>query len=75
MLPRIPYAQDFWAFSKTERELAYWHLNYETIEPYALKEYQEKLYLESEEYRVEKMVFVKRNKDTANCLIFPYRQY
>ncbi|MFM7794296.1 MAG: type ISP restriction/modification enzyme, partial [Microcystis panniformis] len=39
MLPRIPYAQEFWAFSKAGKELAYWHLNYETIEPYPLNEY------------------------------------
>ncbi len=39
MLPRIPYAQHFWAFSKAGRELASWHLNYETIEPYPLTEY------------------------------------
>ncbi|MEB3191136.1 MAG: DEAD/DEAH box helicase [Snowella sp.] len=68
MLPRIPYAQDFWAFSKAGRELAYWHLNYETIEPYNLKEYQDKLYLEPEEYRVEKMVFSKRNKDKTSIV-------
>jgi predicted helicase len=63
MLPRIPYAQDFWAFSKAGRELAQWHLNYETIEPYPLKEYQDILYLSPEDYRVQKMTFGKRNKD------------
>jgi predicted helicase len=63
MLPRIPYAEDFWAFSKAGRELAYWHLNYETIEPYPLNEYQDLLYLDEKEYRVEKMIFGKRNKD------------
>lgn len=63
MLPRIPYAEDFWAFSKAGRELAHWHLNYETIEPYPLNEYQDLLYLDEKEYRVEKMIFGKRNKD------------
>ncbi|MFM7875966.1 MAG: DEAD/DEAH box helicase [Microcystis panniformis] len=63
MLPRIPYAQEFWAFSKAGKELAYWHLNYETIEPYPLNEYQDLLYLDEKEYRVEKMIFGKRNKD------------
>jgi predicted helicase len=63
MLPRIPYAEDFWAFSKAGKELAYWHLNYETIEPYPLNEYQDLLYLDEKEYRVEKMIFGKRNKD------------
>jgi predicted helicase len=36
-LPRIPCvkkAEDFWEFSKAGRELAHWHLNYETVEPY-----------------------------------------
>jgi predicted helicase len=61
MLPRIPYCENFWAFSKAGRELAYWHLNYETIEPYDVAEWKE-LYLDAEDYRVEKMVFGK-NKD------------
>lgn len=41
MLPRIPMTKetaDFWAFSKAGRELAEWHLNYETIEPYHVAE-------------------------------------
>lgn len=36
-LPRIPCvkkAEDFRAFSKAGRDLAHWHLNYETVEPY-----------------------------------------
>ena len=39
-LPRIPFAPDFWAFSKAGKELAKWHLDYETVEPYKL-EFQE----------------------------------
>jgi predicted helicase len=63
MLPRIPYAQDFWAFSKAGRELAYWHLNYETIEPYPLTEDNSGLlFLDNEDYRVEKMSFGRRAK-------------
>jgi predicted helicase len=38
MLPRIPYAKNFWAFSVAGRNLAALHLNYETIEPYPLTE-------------------------------------
>lgn len=38
MLPRIPFARDFWAFSRAGRELGEWHLNYETIEPWPLEE-------------------------------------
>lgn len=36
MIPRIPLAPDFWAFSKAGRDLAEWHLNYETVKPYPL---------------------------------------
>ncbi len=68
MLPRIPYAKDFWEFSKAGRELAHWHLNYETIEPYPLKEYQSELYLDDADYRVEKMRFGKRNKDKTTII-------
>jgi len=41
MLPRIPFVssvEDFWAFSNAGRKLADLHLNYETIEPWPLKE-------------------------------------
>ncbi|HAC65181.1 MAG TPA: damage-inducible protein, partial [Cyanothece sp. UBA12306] len=68
MLPRIPFAKDFWLFSKAGRDLAYWHLNYEIIEPYPLKEYQELLYLSPEDYRVEKMIFGKRNQDKTTII-------
>jgi predicted helicase len=37
MIPRIPMAVDFWAFSNAGRQLADWHLNYETVEPYPLE--------------------------------------
>lgn len=37
-LPRIPLTQDFWAFSRAGEELSYWHLNYETLDPYPLEE-------------------------------------
>jgi predicted helicase len=54
-LPRIPLAQDFWAFSKAGRKLAHWHLHYETIEPYPLEEVQTQLNLDSRcFYRVTK---------------------
>jgi predicted helicase len=68
MLPRIPYAEDFWAFSKAGRELAHWHLNYEAIEPYPLVEYQSELYIDDDDYRVEKMVFGNRNKDKTTII-------
>jgi len=68
MLPRIPYAGDFWAFSQAGRELAYWHLNYETIEPYPLDEVKELLFLDADDYRVEKMTFGKRNQDKSTIV-------
>ena len=42
MLPRIPLTpgtKDFQAFSDAGRELAKWHLNYETVEPWPLGEH------------------------------------
>lgn len=38
MLPRIPKVTDFWGFSSAGRKLADLHLNYETVEPFALDE-------------------------------------
>ena len=71
MLPRIPFTADFWTFSKAGRELAYWHINYETIEPYELEEFKKELYLDEEDYRVEKMVFGK-NKNGLDKTIIIY---
>ncbi len=53
-LPRIPFAKDFWAFSKAGRKLAELHLNYETIEPWPIKEYSHG------NFRVTKMRFPKK---------------
>jgi len=69
MLPRIPYTQDFWAFSRAGRSLAHWHLNYETIEPYPLEEYKENLFLEAKDYRVEKMVFGRHERQIDKTTI------
>lgn len=63
MLPRIPYAPDFWGFSKAGRELAKWHLNYEAVDPWPLTEESKDLVLDTKaHYRVEKMVFAKNGK-------------
>ena len=69
MLPRIPYAADFWAFSTAGRNLAHWHLNYETIEPYNVTEYRGKIFLEDEDYLVEKMIFDRVNKTVDKTTI------
>jgi len=61
MLPRIPYAKDFWVFSKAGRDLAQWHLNYERIEPYALTEEKKRLIMEDDDYLVTKMAFGKKD--------------
>ena len=53
MLPRIPFVQDFWAFSKAGRDLAALHLNYETIEQYPLQEFSNL----DPDYTVDKMKF------------------
>lgn len=73
-LPRIPCvkkAEDFWAFSKAGRDLAHWHLNYETVEPYKAKmKYKtgDKSKLEKHDYYVTKMKFIK--KDQKDIVVY-----
>lgn len=62
-LPRIPFAKDFRAFSKAGRELAYWHLNYETVEPYPLSQAGELPLGEASLYRVQKMAWARKRVD------------
>ena len=50
-LPRIPFAPEFWVFSKAGRQLATLHLGYEQAEPYPL-EWEASGAID---YRVEKM--------------------
>ena len=69
MLPRIPYAQDFRAFSNAGRELGEWHLNYEPIEPYPLTEESNRLVMEDDDYRVTKMVFGKKDRKPDKSVI------
>lgn len=71
-LPRIPCvkkAEDFWAFSKAGRDLAHWHLNYETVEPYKAKldlGNKSLKQLEDKDFYVTKMKFPKKDqKDTV----------
>lgn len=58
-IPRVKAAADFWAFSKAGRDLAHWHLNYETVEPYPLT-IDAKGVQSDADYRVEKMKFAKK---------------
>ncbi|WP_445345106.1 DEAD/DEAH box helicase [Acinetobacter bohemicus] len=71
-LPRIPCvkkSEDFWAFSKAGRNLAHWHLNYETVEPYKAKldlGNKSLKQLEDKDFYVTKMKFPKKDqKDTV----------
>lgn len=70
VLPRIPYAPDFNAFSQAGRKLADLHLNYETVEPWPVQEDAKPKGDLSDlaYYRVEKMRFASlggRNKDKS----------
>ena len=70
VLPRVPYAPDFMAFSQAGRKLAELHLNYETVDPWPVQEdakpkgdLNDLAY-----YRVEKMRFASaggREKDKS----------
>ena len=64
MLPRVPLAPDFWAFSKAGRELAHWHLDYEQVEPWPVEE-ERKPQGDMDDftyYHVEKMRFPKKGE-------------
>ncbi|MBF3536327.1 DEAD/DEAH box helicase [Burkholderia pseudomallei] len=61
MLPRIPFARDFYAFRDAGENLARWHLNYEAVEPFPLTEEPKRLVMEPDDYRVEKMAFGKKS--------------
>lgn len=66
MLPRIPFAKDFWTFSNAGKCLAEWHLNYETIEPYSLEEVSSKTSKDLKAfYKVTKMKFPKKDEKTS----------
>lgn len=71
MLPRIPFAADFWAFSKAGRELGRLHLNYETIQPWpSLIEEKKGFDLDPKSfYRVTKMVFGKKDGKSDKTVI------
>ncbi|WOD18157.1 DEAD/DEAH box helicase [Paraburkholderia kirstenboschensis] len=71
MLPRIPFAKDFYAFREAGEKLAHWHLNYETVEPFPLTEESKRLVMEPADYRVEKMTFGKKGgKPDKSVIIY-----
>jgi predicted helicase len=61
MLPRVPLTKeikDFWHFSQAGRDLAHWHLNYETVEPWPVQESPGELFLDpAKDFLVQKMFF------------------
>lgn len=70
MLPRIPFAKDFWAFSNAGRSLAEYHLNYEVIEPYPVNESSGSLVIDPKShYKVTKMTFGKNSKTVDKSTI------
>lgn len=66
VLLRIPFAGDFWAFSKAGKHLGELHLNYETIEPYPLEEHSTQLF---DDFRVVKMAFAKKDGQKDKSVI------
>lgn len=75
-LPRIPVSANFWQFMQAGRDLAHWHLNYETIEPYPLTEVlsDNAPADEMQRYRVKKMKFGKRGREKDKSVII-YNEY
>ena len=69
MLPRIPFIADFWAFSKSGRALGNLHLNYETVEPWPLKEENKRVVMEDADFKVNKMTFGKSSGKTDKSVI------
>ena len=61
MLARLPFTcetANFWRFSDAGRDLARWHLKYETVEPWPVNESTGELFLEPEkDFLVQQMTF------------------
>lgn len=73
MLPRIPFTRataDFWKFSRAGRQLAQWHLNYETVAPYPVQEHTSALALDpAKDFLVQKMAFGRKDKQVDKTVI------
>jgi len=65
MLPRVPKVRDFAAFSEAGRNLSELHLKYEAVEPYRITETM----APGATFRVEKMRYLKRGRDTDKTTI------
>ncbi len=74
VLPRIPFAKDFWVFSKAGRDLGELHLNYETIEPYELSQDGELSLGDPKVYSLTKISFAKINgREDRSTIIYNER--
>lgn len=73
MLPRLPFTRDkvdFWRFSQAGRDLAQWHLNYETVEPWPVKEHHSELLSDpAKDFLVQKMTFGRKDKQVDKTTI------
>ncbi len=73
MLPRLPFTRetsDFWRFCQAGRDLAQWHLNYETVDPWPVEEHTGSLSLDpTKDYLVHKMTFGRRDRQVDKSTI------
>jgi predicted helicase len=67
VLPKIPFAKDFWIFSKAGDRLIDLHVNFETVKPYSLKE--EITDSDIKSFRVTSMRFGKKGNETDRSTI------
>ena len=78
MLPRIPFATDFWAFSEAGRNLASWHLSYETVEPWKSVNIEicqaRKNKPQEDLYRVTKMRFGKTSAGEEHKSVIQFNE-
>ena len=69
-MPRIPFVEDFWQFSKSGRQLAELHLDYEEVKPWKVKEHRDDLGLDEDKlYTVQKMYFGKKDRKEDKSVI------
>ncbi len=73
MLPRLPVTRDtpdFWRFSQAGRNLAHWHLNYETVEPWPVQEDADSLAFDpATDLLVQKMTFGRKDRQVDKTTI------
>lgn len=73
MLPRLPFTREtagFWRFSQAGRDLAQWHLNYETVEPWPVQEFASELLSDpAKDFLVQKMTFGRKDKQVDKTTI------